>query len=163
MRNFIKFFIVFSCIFVSVPVFIFLLSEYDRERLIESYRVPSHFYEKIFSVEKGYIFELLNSGETILCAVGSYGNVENLNILTSHQKKSLPKSRLPSEDMSWYLLFFNNEKISRVYMFDNQKLQASVNNNGAGCVRGDAPFFFSNKNNEAKKDYKFDYILFSKD
>jgi len=124
----------------AIPVLIFWYGELERERLIASYEVPSSFLDALFAIGHGPISTLMHGDETMLCAINGYGNVENHPALNAKQKTSLPKDKLPSVDFSWYLLFFNEDSVSRVYLIDNGTLEGRLEKNTAGCVTREGYF-----------------------
>lgn len=124
----------------AIPFFIFWYGEAKREQLIARYQATPALLEDIFAKKEGPAGALMNSLETVVCAIGSYGSVDELPLLNTKQKSSLPKEALPSEDMAWYLLFFTSDAVSRIYLIDSAKLEGNVEGTGAGCIDRDGQF-----------------------
>jgi hypothetical protein len=98
----------------SVPVTLFLYDEWQRERLLRTYSLTATGAN--FPNQTGLWNStlILQSDEVLACVMGSYGSAEDLIELNTHQKMSLPKSKLPSQDGSWYLLYFSERQIERI-------------------------------------------------
>jgi hypothetical protein len=124
---------------VAIVILLFLHEERQRKELLVSYEMPNAFLEKMLSIENGSVSALMDGQETMMCAIGGYGDVENISSLSEEQKSSLPKSKLPSEGLTWYLLFFNNNSISRIYLVDSTKLEITRDSETA-CVNRGAHF-----------------------
>lgn len=125
---------------VTILVFIFWYQERERDQLIVSYQVPPGFLEDIFARGRGPVSVILKPNETVICVIDGYGNAESLVFLNKKQKASLPKANLPSEDLAWYLLFFSNDSVSRIYLINSTRLGGNVNATGAGCVDREGQF-----------------------
>lgn len=124
----------------AIPFLVIWYGETKREQLIARYQAPPDFLEDIFAKIEGPASALMNSHETVVCAIGGYGSVDELSPLNAKQKSSLPKDVLPSEDMAWYLLFFASDSVSRIYLIDSAKLEGNVEGAGAGCIDRDGQF-----------------------
>ncbi|WP_292979724.1 hypothetical protein [Nitrosomonas sp.] len=138
----------------AIPFFVILYGEAKREQLIARYQAPPALLEDIFAKKEGAAGALMNSHETVVCAIGGYGSVNELSLLNAKQKSSLPKEELPSEDMAWYLLFFASDAVSRIYLIDSAKLEGNVEGTGAGCIDRDGQFVVL-KTKEISGDTKF--------
>lgn len=103
-------------IIALAPVFVFLANEQTRARLLDSYAPPEALISDLLAVETLGLQSLLRSNESLVCALGSYGSAEHLTRLTPMQQSSIPKSKLPSEDGAWYLMFFSAAKAERIYL-----------------------------------------------
>lgn len=125
---------------IAIPFMIFWYGEEKREQLIARYQVPAGFLADIQTRREGSIGQIMKENEVIACAIGGYGRVDDFSELNAQQKASIPKENLPSEDMAWYLLFFANNSISRVYLIDSSKLEASVDGGGGGCTGREGRF-----------------------
>jgi len=125
---------------IAIPFLIFWYGEEKREQLIAHYRVPPSFLEDILTKREGGVSSIMKNNEVIVCAIGGYGSVDELPQLNAQQKASIPKEKLPSEDIAWYLLFFASDSISRIYLIDSAKLEGAIDGAGAGCVSREGQF-----------------------
>jgi len=120
---------------IAIPVLIFLYGEIQREQLITRYRAPvGYFLEDIMSKRQGSLDLIMKDKEIIMCAIDGYGSIDQIVELNAKQKASLPKDKLPSEDLTLYLLFFANDSISRVYFIDRAGLGAINIEKGGICA-----------------------------
>jgi hypothetical protein len=124
------------------PFLIFWYTEAERARLIAEYEMPSAFLNEIVTKREGRMSSIMRGNEVIVCAIGGYGSVESLPELNVQQKNSLPKEKLPSEGLTWYLLFFTQDAISRVYLVGTYELAARVDDNGPQCIGREGAFSF---------------------
>lgn len=140
----------FSCIFTTfvlgisfiiIIIFSAIYDEWERSRLLTAYEVPSEFIKKISDLKSGKIADLLKEDETIICAMNSEGRASDLHELNKKQIDSLPKRKIPSEDLAWYLLFFKKDAISRIYLFDEGRWGFFWGNKGYACLKSDANYF----------------------
>lgn len=123
-----------------IVVLVFWYGEVERKKLIDSYQASSQFLEHILSNRQGPVSALMNSDETTVCAIDGYGSVEGISVLNAGQKHSLRKDKLPSEDLAWYLLFFTNDSVSRIYLIDKSSLVGGVEGANAGCIGREGEF-----------------------
>lgn len=123
-----------------ISVFIFWHGERARYQLLTAYQVPPEFLNDIFARGSGSVSEILSLNENVICAIGGYGNVDSLVLLNEKQRTSIPKANLPSEDLTWYLLFFSNDSVSRIYLMESATLGGNVGATGAGCVDREGRF-----------------------
>lgn len=103
-------------LFLMISIFtaLFLWEELQRERLLRKYSLAAASTNIPDLPGVWDTTLILQSNETIACVMGSYGDVDELPALNKNQKVSLPKSELPSEDGSWYLLTFSERQVERV-------------------------------------------------
>lgn len=125
---------------IATPALIFWYNEARREQLIAKYEVSPNFLEFILKKKKGEMSLIMEKDEVLVCAISGYGNVDKLSQLNSPQKSSIPKDKLPSEDLAWYLLFFTKDSASRVYLIDSEKIEGAYDSGGAGCVSREGQF-----------------------
>jgi len=150
---------------VATATFIFWHGEWERKKLIRSYELPTHFLSRLLLKERGQLIDLIDAHllekcarkglfrndcvlwmnkreirETMVCAIDGYGSVENISSLSKRQRATLPKSHLPSEGNAWYLLFFTDDGISRIYLVDDVTLEVSLPEGSDGCVNRNAHF-----------------------
>lgn len=118
---------------VVISISIFWCGEVERARLIRGYQVPSEFIENIVAKREGSVGLLMNGSEAAVCAIGGYGSANDLPSLNSKQRASIPKDKIPSEDLSWYLLFFDDDSVTRIYLIDSVRLEGDVDG-GSGCI-----------------------------
>lgn len=132
---------------VIVPIGLFLFAEWERVRLLKSYSAPGDLLAMLHEPGTRDLSSLAKSDETTVCTLNSYGNLGNLSGLNDKQKAALPKEKLPSEDGMWFLLFFSNEKASRVFSIggaDSPQLISSANK----CVNASSRFVVSRRVSE---------------
>lgn len=125
---------------VAMVVLIFLFGEWQRSEMLKSYEMPHALMEQIISAEHGVVGALMSEHETMMCAIDGYGDVANISSLNAKQKNSLPKEKLPSEGLTWYLLFFNDGSISRINLVGTMELGADTRDTEAGCVNRNGYF-----------------------
>lgn len=116
---------------VAIAVTTFLIGEKLRNAKISKYEVPTLFLE--IAKGGGEVNSVLYENENRLCVIGGYGSVDDLPMLNTNQKKSLTDEGLPRESLSWYILAFNDESLTRAYLVDLSILEADVDGVGAGC------------------------------
>jgi hypothetical protein len=116
----------------SVPVALFLFEEWQREKLLHIY--SSAAASENFPMQSGVwdTKQLLQSNEVLACVIGSYGSAEDLIELNTRQKMSLPKSKLPSQDGSWYLLYFSEQQVERIALHPGIKSNVAFANQSCG-------------------------------
>jgi hypothetical protein len=120
---------------IAIPFLIFLYGEIERDHLINRYRAPvGYFLKEILSKRQGSLDLIMKDKEVIMCAIDGYGRIDQIAELNAKQKASLPKDKLPSEDLTLYLLFFANDSISRVYFIDRAELGAINIEKGGVCA-----------------------------
>ena len=126
---------------IAIPFLIFLYGELEREHLITRYWAPVDFLlEDILSKRQGGLDLIMKDKEVIMCAIDGYGSIDQIVELNAKQKASLPKDKLPSEDLTLYLLFFANDSISRVYFINRAELRAINIEKGGACASREDKF-----------------------
>lgn len=120
----------------SVLVAVVAYEELERNRLISGYTPPSGFVEKIIKIDKDVVDNHFHDDEILVCAINSYSKVDDIDRLSVMQKKSMPKRSLPSQDMSWYLIFFSEQKVSRVYLINSELINGLTNDSAICAERG---------------------------
>ncbi len=106
---------------------------------MRDYEVPQVFLARIIALQQMPAKTLMDSGETLICAVGSYSGVDGRKELNEEQKLSTPKDKLPSEDGIWYLIFFSETRSTRIYLIENAAING-ITNDSDGCVGGSGSF-----------------------
>jgi hypothetical protein len=96
----------------------FIYEEQKRTFLINQYRASSEIVAVLRNNQSSPMDKLMNQNEVVACAMDSYGNASDLQKIEAAQRASIPKDRLPSEDMKWYLIFFDKEKATRIFLFE---------------------------------------------
>lgn len=130
---------------VAFLFFVFWFGETKRKQLITAYQAPQAFLDDILSKGGGAVSAIMKNNERVVCAIDGYGRVDSLSALNDRQKLSLPKDNLPSEDLAWYLIFFTNDSVSRIYLIDDVKLAGNVDGPGKECVDREGQFFVLKK------------------
>jgi hypothetical protein len=110
---------------IFIPLFLIFVyltyPEIRREYLFQKY-LPSEHQVRALSMAGNFpISSIMQAGEVKVCSMNSYSRPDELTDLTEKQKQSLSKSETPSEDGSWYLLFYSIDKINRVILIRNIK------------------------------------------
>jgi|GEM_PF-3364788 len=123
----------------ATTAFVFRHSENERKQLIASYQIPPYILAKILALEGGPISALMENGEMMACTINAYAGVDKVSFLSDRQKTTLPKSRLPSEDRAWYLLFFTNASVSRIYFIENDTIDGTASGSDL-CISHDGHF-----------------------
>ena len=96
----------------------FVYSEWTRKKLLDSYQASPTFLNSFRNGNLQSVGEILRPGEILVCAIDAYGTTESLPSLNSSQRRSLKKDKLPSEDMTWYLIFYSQNKAERVVLME---------------------------------------------
>jgi hypothetical protein len=136
-----RYLIIATCLLLGVPIYVigsFLISEWHREILLKQYTPSEEVLMILRSTGTKSASTLLRDNEIMVCALGSYGRTDELNDLTETQKVSLQKDSIPSEDGAWYLLYFTESSISRIFLIDSGP--SGIEIEGGHCVRR-AEFF----------------------
>ena len=150
-------------IVLATPVLVLWYGEARRARLIASYEAPQSFIADLITKEKGPISEIMQSHETLVCAIDAYGRVDDFVTLNAKQKSSLPKDDLPSEGLAWYLLFFGSDSISRVYLVNIVQLDGYVEGSGTECIDREGHFSVLKTNDtNSMSEYNLSLIQGSK-
>jgi hypothetical protein len=75
--------------------------------------------DKLSVVSKTPVAELVIKDEVLVCWILPYYGIEQLkNELNSSQYTALSTTELPSEDLTWYLLIFSKDNLSRINLID---------------------------------------------
>lgn len=110
----------------------FICSEKNRSEIMESYLPPENLLKYLTDTEDVSINNIFMQDELLACAFNSYGRPEDLKKLNSNQSMSISKSRLPSEDMAWYFIFFNKNAATRIYLINTSGPQVELDS-GPEC------------------------------
>lgn len=122
-----------SAILVIIGIVVFVYEEVRRAHLLKSYEAPSELIKQLRMPGVKNISSLTKNDESMVCLMDGYGMAEHLSQLNDRQKRSLPKNILPSEDLTWYLIFLSEDKYTRIYLLDkfgDQGIDASE----GGCL-----------------------------
>lgn len=103
---------------IAIATVYFFYTEAKREDLLRSYKAPPGFVESIHQLKGQEARKLMEKSESLLCALGSYGRSSELVNLNESQRASVSEIELPSEDMTWYLIFLTESRVSRVYLIE---------------------------------------------
>lgn len=131
--------------------------EYRREALIRLYEVPSFYLNMLSAIEgKRAMADLMSDDEIIVCFLQqrTFGNLILDNImdeLSVGQRKAARDLTLPSPDSDgryWYILFFRDETISRVYLAANNDLDVDLISNASSCVNRSRRFVVVENNSQ---------------
>ncbi len=125
----------------------FLFTEWERLRLLKSYSAPGDLLAILRESGTKELSSLVKSDETTVCTLNSYGSLNDLSGLNDKQKASLPKEKLPSEDGMWFLLFFSNEKVSRVFSIRGTETPQLISS-ASKCVNASSRFVVSRRVSE---------------
>ncbi len=117
-KKYLTIFLVFFLTLFFIGVANFIFEESQRTALIERYRAPSQLINFLKKSDSGKIGDLLAADEILVCSLNSYADANSLTLLNEKQRESIPKTDLPSEDMMWYLIFFDAEKSTRIFLFE---------------------------------------------
>lgn len=116
--------------------------ERKRESIIRSYEMPT-FYFNALSVIEGVrpMGALMNDDEVVMCLLQqkTFGNliVGSIEALSIAQMDAARNALLPSPDSDgryWYILFFKEKTISRIYLVDDHKLDFDLANAASSCA-----------------------------
>lgn len=97
---------------------VFMHSEWTRKRLLNSYQAAEDFTRTLRIPGSSNVEKLLKPREVLVCVIDAYGSPESLKELNQAQRQALSKEHLPSEDMTWYMIFYSRERAERVVLFD---------------------------------------------
>jgi hypothetical protein len=111
----------------------FVYEEARRSALIDQYRAGQPLTAELMAKQGHDVSGLMRPNERLVCVLHAYGLAEDLGALSEHQRRSLPKRDLPSEDMSWYLLFFDERRVTRIHLFESAPAGA-MEIEQAGCA-----------------------------
>lgn len=145
--------------FVALALAVLFYGEYSRERKILSYQPPPEIFDSITPNQRAKAKSIMKEGEILVCALGGYGRAENLRGLNAQQRASLNKDVIPSEDLSWYLIFFSESRFTRIYLMDNSKIEAFFSHESPGCVSADGKVsldVYTTDSGQEKKILRFD-------
>lgn len=101
----------------AIPVGLFLFDEWQRARLLRAYSLAAASTNLPSQPGVWSTTHILQSKEVMACVLNAYGSAEDLPELNAKQKASLPKSKLPSQDGTWFLLVFSEHQIERVALY----------------------------------------------
>lgn len=110
-----------------------IYEEQKRIYLINQYQAPLETINALRNNQSSSIDKLMNKNEVMVCAMDSYGNSSDLKKIENAQRESIPKDRLPSEDMHWYFIFFDKEKAARIFLIERHGEQG-INLLTTNCV-----------------------------
>ncbi len=131
--------------------------ERQRESLLRSYETPS-FYLNMLGAIAGTqnLKALMNDDEVMVCFL-SQRTLGNLKIdaisavLSGVQIAAARNVLLPSPDSDgryWYVLFFTQEKVSRIYLLNDHDVDFDLANTDSGCAHQSMKFVTERKSNE---------------
>jgi hypothetical protein len=123
---------------------IFWYGERERLELLARYKAPPGFITNIISKKNGLVRDFMRDRETLVCGINSYARPEYIEGLNSRQRASLPKAKIPSEDLVWYLIFFNDDYVTRIYLIEASDLRGNISK----CARADAKYEIRNEAND---------------
>lgn len=105
------------------PIALFLFDEWQREHLLKNYQQTANLMKLPSQPSLWSIQSILQSNEVIVCVMDSYGRTDDFSELSSQQKLSAPKSKLPSQSGLWYMLFFSTSGVERVALWDYENFK----------------------------------------
>jgi len=114
MKTFRKWLLVGAVAAPTIPIGVLLYPELKRMQLLERYSPSIELTRRLQTPGTGNLSSLAQSGETMVCALDSYGSLVDLKGLSALQRQSLSKDMLPSEDGTWFLIFLSNDSVERV-------------------------------------------------
>lgn len=141
-KKFFLYIVVIALLVSSYFPIAFVYSEWSRERILDSYRAPANFILDFRKLGIRSAAELMAPTETLICAVDAYGNPEAIADLNASQRRSLSKDELPSEDMTWYLIFYSQKQAQRVILME-QLGDNGIRLIGSGCYDQSAKYIVS--------------------
>jgi len=144
----------------AIPLFIVWYGEKERKDLMRDYQVPQIFLARIIALQQMPVKKLMEPGEVLVCAVGSYSGVEGRNELNEEQRRSTPKDKLPSEDGLWYLIFFSETRSTRIYLIESAAIDG-ITNDSDRCVEENGSFEVIRNEPRDTTDSKNGYHAFS--
>ncbi|MFM2274729.1 MAG: hypothetical protein RL211_601 [Pseudomonadota bacterium] len=130
--------------------------ERERESLIRSYEMPT-FYLNALSVIEGVrpMGALMSDDEVVMCLLQqrTFGNliVGGIKALSIAQTDAARNALLPSPDSDgryWYILFFKEKTISRIYLVDDHKLDFDLANAASSCADRSMQFVVEKKHSQ---------------
>lgn len=115
-----------------------MFGEWQRSRLLATYSFPPGLRKALAEPGVGPLSAIAAENEILVCALDSYSSAADLHELSVEQRLSLPKELLPSEDGTWYLLFFSERRIERIFAsrFSNGELLRTSDNRCSDIDRG---------------------------
>jgi len=97
----------------------FYFTEWRRAVVLKNLEIPTEVLGRLNVTVHSYVGNILVAEEKLLCALHPYVGKNVLHKeLNSSQIASLEKFELPSEDMTWYLLFFSDSELTRAYLVE---------------------------------------------
>jgi hypothetical protein len=133
MSNSLKKITVALLILIAISVAAFVYEEVRRAHLLKSYEAPAELIGQLRTTGVQSVSALIKSDESMVCLMDGYGAAERLPHLNDRQRDSLPKSILPSEDMTWYLIFLSGDHYRRIYLLDRYGDQG-IEVSASGCL-----------------------------
>jgi len=155
-RRLIKWAIALFAVAVFLAVAWVWHEERQRESLLQSYLAPT-FYLNMLGAIAGTqrLKTLMNDDEVIVCFLTqrTLGNlkIDPISALSDAQISAARNVLLPSPDSDgryWYMLFFAQEKVSRIYLINDNDVDFDLANTDSGCANQYMKFLIERKNPE---------------
>jgi hypothetical protein len=127
---------------ILIPPLLFTYEEYNRARLLDKYEAQPDYIESLLSLKSGDVGLLMRDQEVLVCVIDGYADAQDIQDLNQQQRQSIPKSKLPSEGLTWYLLFFKDTQVSRIYLFDHSS-SIVFNSASKACAVKENEFIFN--------------------
>tara|TARA_B110001454_G_scaffold151486_1_gene140862 strand:+ start:169 stop:687 length:519 start_codon:yes stop_codon:yes gene_type:complete len=137
MKKKIKRFIVFVGIAsIVAPAAIFINREIEREKRLRIY-ASEIIVHKNLGIGEFQAGAILSQDEVMVCALSAYSDPSDLKDLSENQFRSIPKSRLPSVDGSWYLITFGKNEVKRISLVSLDEMAGLADNSAPCAATGD--------------------------
>jgi len=130
----------------------FLFGEWQRAALIEKYSHTGKSIKLPSQAGEWSTSSLLEGEDEVVCAMDSYGQLDDLKALNERQRKTLAKTDLPSESGAWYLLFFSVDQVKRIAIIDYSEYH--LHQVKASCGDKLSTFSISITNNSNERRYR---------
>jgi hypothetical protein len=135
--------------FLLITSGLFFYQERRRVSLIENYEKNATYIFSLDLRNETKANALFKAEEILVCALSSYSSSNSIVALNEKQKQSLPKTDLPSQDLSWYLLFFKVDSISRIALISDEKF-LFANESKVQCIGGNDELIVDQINHSIK-------------
>lgn len=103
-----------ASLILVLPIGSFLTSEARHFIALKSYSPSATLVEVLATESRGVLSDLATGNEHLVCVLNAYGREDDLGQLNSQQRASVSAISLPSEDGTWFLLFFSEHRVERV-------------------------------------------------
>jgi len=149
-----------AVMFITLGGFgVFYFIEWQRTALLKKLKIPTEVFKKLDVKQQSNLQNILMADEKLLCTLHPYVGKNVLQKeLNNFQISSLEKFELPSEDMTWYLLFFSDSKLTRAYLVEGYS-QMFIKADAPKCASANGSYFVETKRTPSGDSKELTLIL----